>query len=637
MQPFAAFMAAQTSVGFVLGALLWLRRLRPWITTLLLLAAIELAVLVPLGGVVDVKHALKLAAGFATLANIPTRQRLPIVLAVCGEIALWPITDYVQRSELELAALHLAFFGLLIGVHWRTPPPAPPSKEPSGPANSAAWIDDVAAFAVGTAAATVVCVTVLGRWTNSGDEWADTFQAALFAKLRAYGSVPTCAEAFRSFWVFQFMGRSFAQYTPGWPLFMTPFVAVGVPWLAGPASLGLLAAAISRLGRRAGAGFWPGTDPPAHARAAGRFSVAALLLSSTILINGGSRYPHIFVAAMFAWSVESLFAITTGRLPLRAQWIWGAVLGASASLMVAARPGDGCTLGIGLFLYFVYATVRRGIGWRAIAASTAMFGVIAVLSLVILRLQLGRWFQTGYSLNEVIYPWNKMRWSVPGPAQYKWGLPLATGAYCWWPCSPAVALAGIAALRGHARRMGFVFLFSYAPFIALYVLFGIGRGGDNGLGPRYVLPWVVPMAIGSGVVLTRLWGAAHVRLSDPATLRDGVAAFAGLSAVIYGVARIAPLVYPPTYADQRQHNQLHEALAHATLHQAVVFGGKGLNDTDPMDLTENLPLDLYPNQDVLIAIDRPEDRECVRASYPDRLLYRAVPGSTGELVRIIPY
>ena len=31
-----------------------------------------------------------------------------------------------------------------------------------------------------------------------------------------------------------------------------------------------------------------------------------------------------------------------------------------------------------------------------------------------------------------------------------------------------------------------------------------------------------------------------------------------------------------------------------------------------MDLTENLPLDLYPDQDVLIAIDRgPEEERCV--------------------------
>jgi hypothetical protein len=611
-------MAAQTSVGLVLGSLLWLRRLKPWLAEVLLGAAIALAVVAPVSaefltgigipvGLEHPKHLLKLAAALATVGAVLSRRRLLAVVAALGAAALWPITDYLRGSDRELAAAHLALFG------------------PRG------WRDDVGAFAIGTGAGVLVCLVVLHGWTNSADEWANTYQAALFARLRAYGSIPRCAEAFRSFWVFQYMGRSFAQYTPGWPYFMAPFVLFGVPWLAGPASLGLLAAGVARLGRRAAQGFPAGTAPPSavEVRAAGRFAALAIVLGSTMLVNGGSRFPHVFTAALYAWSVEALLTIATPGLGPRQRWGWGAALGASTSLLLATRPGDGAMLGIGLFAYFVYALARRRIGWRALVGGAIAFGILGGLTLVILRLQLGEWFTTGYSLNPVFYPWNKIGWSLPKPNEYKWGFPLATGSYCWWPCSPAVGLAGLALLRGRAQRMGFVFLLSFVPFEVFYTLLEPGRGFDLGYGPRYFLPLVVPMAVGTGVVLGRLWSAARAPDADV-----GPAAVA-LMAVILGVVRIAPLVYPHTYADVQVHNRLHEAVARLRPHNAVVFGGPGLNNTDPMDLTENLPLELYPNQDVLFAIDRgPDAVRCVREQYPGRSFYRALPGNP---VRVVPF
>jgi hypothetical protein len=647
-QPVDAFMAAQTSVALVLGALLWFRRLGSWSTTLLLLVAIAISVTAPIDGeflsgigiTVDVGHVqreLKLAAALAMVSTLLARRPLLVAVAALGEAALWVVTGYVQHSEAELAGAHLAFFGLLIGLHWRTRPSvfSATRASVSEPSNGA-WVDDAAALLLGTLAGALMCRVLLHGWTDSGDEWANTFQAALFAKMRAYGSVPHCSEAFRMFWVFQYLGRSFAQYTPGWPLFMAPFVRSGVAWLAGPASLGLLAAGVTRLGRRAASGFTPGTQSPsaAHVRAAGRLAALAVLLGSTMLINGGSRYPHLFVAATFAWSVEALFVISTATLAARRQWTWGTVLGASAAFLLATRPSDGCTLGIGLFSYFCYALVRRRMGWRAIAGAAIAFGAIGGLTLVILRLQLGRWFATGYSISALIYPWNRVEWSLPQPDEYKWGIRLATGAYCWWPCSPAIGLAGIAALRGRSQRMGFVFFLSYVPFIAFYTLLVIGRGVDFGYGPRYSLPCVVPMAVGTGVVLAQLWTAARARWTETRALDVGGPAAIAFVAVLLGVVRIAPLVYPATYADVQNHSRLHEALALLHLRSAVVFAGAGLTNTDLMDLPENLPLELYPDQDLLIAIDRgPELERCVRELYPTRSLYRAVPGPP---VQIIP-
>ena len=649
LQPLDAFAAAQTSVGLVLGAALWLRGLRPRAANLVFLAAIALAVVVPvdldfLGGIgvvlapTHVKAMLKMAAAFASLAALRTQRPILASAALAGEAVLWRITDFVTDSDLELAAAHLAFFGLLVGIHWRTLPATatPATTSEVSPAHDA-WRDDVAAFLLGTSAGAVANIVLLHGWTDSGDEWANTFQAAVFAKMHAFASVPRCAEAFRSFWVFQYMGRSFAQYTPGWPYFMALFVWLHAPWLAGPASLGLLAAGVSRLGRRAASGFSPGTAPPPReqVRAAGRFAALMILLSSTMLINGASRYPHVFVAATFAWSIEGLFAIATPGLSTRWQWGWGVVLGASASLMLATRPGDGATLGVGLLVYFIYAFVRRRLAWRSILGAGIVAGAVGGLTLVILRLQLGKWLATGYSISQTFYPWVKFVRSVPKANELKWVFPLASGAYCWWPCAPAVGLAGLAALRGRAQRMGFVFFFSFVPFFLFYALLEMGRGSPMGYGPRYELPVVAPMAVGGGVILARLWHAARTRCTSELALDVGGPACLALTAVLLGVVRLAPLVYPPVHTEILVHNRLQEALTHVRLHNAIVFASDGLNNTDPMDLTENLPLDLYPDQDVLIAIDRgPDVVRCVREQYPKRSFYHAIPSSP---VRFVPF
>jgi hypothetical protein len=654
-QPLDALMGAQTSVGLVLGSLLIAKPLRPRPATALLLLAIALAVLTPvipellrnLGLLVPERPTLvllELAGASAALASALTRRRALTATAVIGTGALFWALRFFTESDWELAAAHLALDGLLIGVHWRG---AAEARAIDGTADSPADAparaherDERVIFVAATVAAAVVSYVVLRGRTNSGDEWANTYQAALFAKGRAFGAAPACGEAFRSFYVFQYLGRAFGMYTPGWPLFMAPFAAVRAPWLAGPASTGILAVAMARLGRRAASGFAPGQVRPSAelVRASGWLTAAAVALSPIVLINGASRYPHVFVAAMFAWSVELLCAAASARAagvdPRRSR-VTGALLGACVAFMLSARPADGATLGVGLAAYFVFALARRRLDWRVVGAAAATFAAIAGLTLVILRLQLGRWFATGYSLNEIFYPWNVPKWSVPRPSEYRWGVPLATGAYFWWPCSPAVALAGLAALFGDARRLASMFLLSALPVFALYSMSELGRGFDFGYGPRYSLVHLVPMGVGTGVVLARLWDMGRSPSIGRAAVLAGGPAAVALAAAALGVIRIAPLVYVPTYADVHEHNRMHDAIDRAALDDAVVFGGQGLNNTDPMDLTENLPLELYDHQSVLIAIDRgPEAVRCVRERYGSRSFYRALPG---DPARIVPF
>jgi hypothetical protein len=650
-QPVDAIMAAQTSVGLVLGALLWFRKLTPRVATFLFGAAIALAVLASVSGEFlmgvgvpieagHTKRVLKIAAGCATLAALLTRREWLTIVALAGEGALWKITDYIQESDGELAAAYLAFFGLLLGVHWRTLPPEPTPAPASGAgAQGSSWspsAEDAAAFAFATMAGMVVCRGLMHAGTDSADEWGYTFQAALFAKLHAYGTVPPCVDAFENYWVFEHMGRRFSQYTPGWPMFMAPFVAARAVWVAGPASFGILVAGIARLTRRAAAGFGlrAGPPPESQVRAAGRFAALAMLLSATLLINAGSRFPHLFVMGMYVWATEALFMIASGDLPPVGQWRWGAVLGVCASMMLAARPGDGATLGIGLFLYFVYALVRRRVGWRAVLAGAVPFAIIGGATLVILRLQIGTWFTTGYSLAAGIRSWAAPAYSIPNANQFKSGIPLATGSYCWWPCSPAVGLLGLAWLRGRARRVAFVLLFGLLPLSALYVMAEFGRGWDWGYGPRYALPLTIPMAIGTGVACARVWSAARANPVDRATV-DAAAAFAVIVvAVLVGVARIAPLLYPFAYSDVAAHNRLSRGLEFGRIHRAVVVAEPNVSNASPLDLTENLPIDLYPDEDVLIANDHdPGTVQCLREHFRNRTFYRAL---AGEPARIIP-
>src|SRR5260221_844385 len=132
---------------------------------------------------------------------------------------------------------------------------------------------------------------------------------------------------------------------------------------------------------------------------------------------------------------------------------------------------------------------------------------------------------------------------MPGPADIKAALPLATGAYSWWPCAPAVALAGLIAMRGTAVRLGVVFLVSFIPFILFYEAIEVGRYFDFGYGPRYELPLVVPMAVGTGVALAPVWHAARARWSARSAFGAGGPAALAAVAIVAGVVRIAPLVY----------------------------------------------------------------------------------------------
>jgi hypothetical protein len=635
-------MAAHLAIGVLLLAILWWTFPRRHVSRTLFFAATVLVMVAPTAA--DFAHGLG-AKTFPTTAEhdlllysviasffglLFARRWVMAVFTIVVGIAFAKLEANLLESMTELCALHFVWLGVAIGVCRRRAAvddsAGPERKQSPFAAN------DVGIFAIATLAAIIVSVLVLSRADGSADEWAYTWQAEVFARLHAYAAPPPCENAFQTFYVFESTGKLFAQYTPGWPYFMAPFALVGAPWLAGPVAHGVMAVGVARVARTAVRLDAHGTI--ARERAAGWIAGLVATFGTTILLCGASRYSHVFVAAMFAWSIEALFIIATPRVDADKKRRWGLVLGSCIALMGAARPADGAMLAVGLFFYFVYAFARRRVGLVGTLATLGGLAFWGGLTLLVLRLQLGSWFTTGYSLNKIIHPWNITKYGWPSASEWKFALPLATGSYAWFPASLAVSAAGLASLRRRASGIVVVLLASFLAFEVYYQYVDLGRGVDWGYGPRYELPFVVQMAVGMGVALAPLAASMRVR-----TARFGAFHAAGPIAIsivtmVVTVVRLWPLLYPGIWAHVHQHDSLNQRIREMNLHHSVVLTQVGTAGIDPLDLTENLPIDLYPNQDNLIAIERkPEFARCIRSSYPDRTLYRAF----GNPPTIVPY
>jgi hypothetical protein len=650
LYPVEAFSIAQSSVAGALTALVLYRPLRPLVASAVFLGAVWLTALFPdaaeflvtLGILHDpppLVSVLGYAAFLATAAMVLARPHWVGVIAFAGEWALHRLCSWVTGGDEGLSVLHLIWFGALLGIHQllaereraRSLPRPGWKLEPRG-----YLAQDLGLAALAVTLASVVATYVLSRECGSADEWAYTWQASLFAKLHAYARPPHCDSAFQTFWIFTSGGRTFSQYPPGWPLFMTPFFALGVVWLAGPFSFGLLVVAVARLARRAAAGASGSADVVA---VAGPIAAVAMMASSTVLINAASRYSHIFSCACFAWSVESLATLgdrERGADAARRRVLSGVVLGIAASWLLASRAGDGATLGVGLFLYFVIVAARGRLEWRPVAVATLAFVLWGGVSLVILRLQLGKWFTTGYSLAHDYYDWVNMKFSWPKPSEVRWSVPIGTGSYCWWPLSPALGMAGlIAALRPKGRPVAFMLVVGTFCLMTLNFFLEFGRGWDFGYGPRYFLPTTVAMAVGTGVAIAPLWATARRRMHARWALLAGGPALLAVAVALVGAVRIAPLVYPNTYADTRARSAVNEAVRRDGVTNAIVWIAPRLTVSDSRDLTQNLPLEFYPADAILVLDKGPESRKCVTSAFPGRKQYWAERVSL-EDIRLVP-
>jgi len=570
------------------------------------------------------------AATIATLAILFCEPLWFGALAIIGQAALLSLSLYLRESDYELTFLYLAWIGILLGVHfWR----GAPRHAPGVPRGWSFVLQDIAIFLLAVGLTVTVMYRVFDTVIFNGDEVANSFQADVYAHFRAYSTPPACASMFENYWVFTHEGRVFSQYTPGWPMFMAPFQRFGVIWLAGPTMAGIVAVGIARLSRRLAAGVGGASKHVAlTVKIAGPLGATLALLGPSLLLNGASRFSHTMVCACFAWAVESM-CVVSAREGSRRDLGYGFLLGAATSLGVATRPADGGFLGIGVFLYFVWVLLHRRISLRAFAATAVGFLVFGGLTLLILKLQTGHWFQSGYSITALIHPEGKLVLTVPEPNQFKYGVPFATGSYCWWPAAPALGFAGIVlAMKGRERRVSFMLLVGVVALAAFYSAVQFGRGYDDGHGPRYLLPSVVLWASGSaGVlapVLARFSSALQWRYY-PLKKRFLAAGppLLALYAAYHGVERIIPRMYPLAHEEQMASTGPLRAAKEQHLKNAIVALIPGNLPQHETNLAQNAPMD--PNPDVLFLIVRtPADEACARQHFPGRTWYRAGKGTT---------
>jgi hypothetical protein len=335
------------------------------------------------------------------------------------------------------------------------------------------------------------------------------------------------------------------------------------------------------------------------------------------------------VCACFAWAVESLCVITEPERSRARSRGYGLLLGAATAFAVATRPADGCMLGVGVFLYFVWSLAKRRIGWRPFVGTAVSFSLIVALTLVILRLQLGAWFKTGYSIAPSFHPEAELKMSFPEPHFVKLAVPFATGAFCWWPASPALGLAGlIQALGGRERRVAIILNTSSACLVVFYFFVEFGRFAYDGLGPRYVLPVVIAIGAGGAGILAPLF--ARFLSPAPGTplgtrIRSALLAGVVIASAALGLWRITPMVYGYAKSENRASTAPLRAASSLGLKNAIVILEPGRVPAHETNLAQNVPLD--PKPAVLFLISRgPADEECARRHFPGRKWYRAGMG-----------
>ena len=614
-----AYMAAQESVAVALTAMLWHRPIKPRIATVTLLVAIWMATLAPLvpdwwtrlGGwfpPIDGRlQLLEATAALATVAMFLARPRWLAYLAVAGELSLMWIGDRVIDSDYELCALHVAWFGALAGAYWAVAYASDRPKEPIAVRARSYWKQDLVLFGVASTLAFLVGWLVVQHVCDSADEWGYNYQALVLARFKAYAPVPQCPVAHQAHWTFYWQGRAFSMYLPGWAYFLAPFARLRIPWAASPLCFGAMIVGIARVARRAAgpAGGW--------------IAAACAGLGSASLLNGGARYCHVWVTMLAVWVIESVLASSELGISRRAQWLWGVLMGACAGFCLSTRPQDAALILSGACVYFLYAIFRRKISWRTLVGAAVPFAFVCGLTLVVLRLQIGQWFKTGYDIAPQFYWWTKLNMNIPARDAWKYPIPLMTGAYVFFPMAPAIAVAGLFVLG--VRRLTFMLVVGGLAHLVFYILCDFGRYRDFGYGPRYHMPLLIVLAVGMAVALAPLFRAFERRSLELPDLPRKLVPLAPAALVVLaaaaGVVRCSLPVYACGYQPFR--SALTRAIQRDNLHNAVVIVGQSATGSGPLIEVRNDPFEANPDVVILSG----DELDCTRKLYAGRQFYRA--------------
>lgn len=336
---------------------------------------------------------------------------------------------------------------------------------------------------------------VRGFTPRLGDEIAYLFQARLFSQGQLWMPAPQLAEFFDTLLIVD-GARWFSQYPPGHPLFLTPGVALGMPWIIGPMMGGVTAIAIWLLGTRL------------YDERTGRLAGIFTLISPYFWYMSGSYLSHSTCLAMGSLSALGLMTAfqETGRWSLLPALGGGTALGAAA--LIRPLTAIGLALGLGLLALIGTSTIN-GLAprIRRVAAIMPLFvaAAIAVAALVPLYnlMTTGHPLKWGYQLANP-YPhelgfgrrghqdidYTPARALFNTRVRYRWldggflagRSPIPGGGFFFWPF-PAIAVALAILARGKPTptdvALGFVIVNLAAAYFFYYFL-------EICWGPRFI-------------------------------------------------------------------------------------------------------------------------------------------------------
>jgi hypothetical protein len=163
-------------------------------------------------------------------------------------------------------------------------------------------------------------------------------------------------------------GRLYGVFPPGWPLFLAPFVKLGLLRWQGPVVAFALSMAQWRLGRAV-----IDASPSVDRRfdeAALRVSLVAVLLALPRTILTADTMSHAFVAVWICLALATVIDLASApSVPSPGRAVGsGLLLGVAVGWSFSARLLDGLVLGAAVFLGLVLTPARRRLGARGFAS-----------------------------------------------------------------------------------------------------------------------------------------------------------------------------------------------------------------------------------------------------------------------------
>jgi hypothetical protein len=391
----------------------------------------------------------------------------------------------------------------------------------------------------------------LQTFAVSGDEHSYRLQAEIFARGKLAMPPPPHPRIFEVDHVL-LEPQLRSKYPPGWPALLAIGTWFGKPWVVNPLLTALTLAALFGAARRL------------YGDSAALVATALLAFSPFLIFQAASYHSH--PSLLFALAV-GFYCLVRG-LP-RGRLGWAVGLGLATGLAFLIRPMDGLLFGAALLIYL------RTSPAFVLTAGAAGTGMAALLPLY-QKAQFGSAWTSGYTAYDPMLRSLYGDWAV-----HAFGLdflvnPVAQWGHLHWFLDLSLWLVPgtlLLALVGLARRWGQLRVTPVHRFLlvalGLEIFLVLCMSGDQGdsYGPRYLLPTLVPIALGAaaGMVRLRPWLVERGITVSPRMARGLLAA-----ALAIGLVRAGAFLQHD-YPGIQVRSGLYRAVAEAGLDHAVVI------------------------------------------------------------------